>query len=115
MNKLVNYIIKNGGMTYNPRKGEFVNGGYACAKAENEVIIDGVCGEMDLAKYMVKFANDLRDKHAMLGVWFNEENGKTYLDTSYVFECEKQATEFGRKNKQLAIFNLNTFEEIRLA
>lgn len=115
MNKLVNYIIKNGGMTYNPRLGEHVTSGFMCAKAENEMIIDGLCGEMDLAKYMAKYAHDFRDERAMFGAWMNQEDGKTYLDTSFVFETEEEAIAFGKANNQLAIFHLDTFTEIRIS
>lgn len=114
MSRLVEYIKENDGMTYNPRKGVFVSSGYACAKAENEKIIDGAITEYDLTIYLYRYQKDLQNPNAMLGVWYNSENNKTYIDTSYVFESEGLATEFGRKNHQLAIFHLDTFTEIRL-
>ena len=114
MKRLVDYINENNGMTYNPREGVFVNSGYACAKAENEKIIDGAITEYDIIVYLYRYQKDLQNPNAMLGVWYNTENNKTYIDTSYVFETESLAVDFGHKNKQLAIFHLDTFTEIRL-
>ena len=50
----------------------------------------------------------------MLGVWYNTENEKTYIDTSFVFENVDDAKRFGKENNQIAIFHLDTFTEIRL-
>ena len=50
----------------------------------------------------------------IVGGWLNEENLQFYFDSSKVFTSMKEAIEFGRKNKQISIFDLNTFTEIRL-
>ena len=114
MSRLVEYIKENDGMTYNPRKGVFVSSGYACAKAENEKIIDGAITEYDLTIYLYRSQKDLQNTNAMLGVWYNTENEKTYIDTSFVFENVDDAKRFGKENNQIAIFHLDTFTEIRL-
>lgn len=114
MKNLVNYILENGGATYNCVNGEFITSGYMCAKQENECIISEKLEEHHLLSYMAKYTKDLQNANANLGAWYNTEDGKTYLDTSYRFETLEEAVAFGKANKQLAIFNLNTFEEIRL-
>ena len=63
---------------------------------------------------MAKYAVDLQKDNTCLGAWYNSEDGKTYLDTSYRFETLEEAIAFGKANNQLAIFDLNTFTEIRL-
>lgn len=50
----------------------------------------------------------------IVGGWLNEENKLFYFDSSKVFENEEEAKKFGRENEQIAIFDLNTFKEIRL-
>ena len=114
MKNLVNHIIENGGATYNLMGGQFITSGYMCAKAENEMIISGELTYNHILGYMVKYAADLQKDNTCLGAWYNSEDGKTYLDTSYRFETLEEAIAFGKANNQLAIFDLNTFTEIRL-
>ncbi len=51
-----------------------------------------------------------------LGGWLNEDNGKFYFDSVKIFPVTqlKEAIEFGRKNKQISIFDLTNLREIRL-
>ena len=114
MENLVNYIIKNGGATYNPMGGRYITSGYMCAKAENEMIISEELTVNHILSYMNKYAADLQKSNANLGAWYNTEDGKTYLDTSYRFETLEEAIAFGKANNQLAVFDLNTFTEVRL-
>ena len=114
MKNLVNHIIENGGATYNLMGGQFFTSGYMCAKAENEMIISEELTCSHILGYMAKYAADLQKANANLGAWYNSEDGKTYLDTSYRFETLEEAIAFGKANNQLAIFDLNTFTEIRL-
>lgn len=114
LSSLVNYIKANGGATYNLNSNNYMASGFMCAKAENEAVIDGQVNVAHLEQYIAKYNKDLQEPNANLGAWYNTEDGKTYLDTSYRFETLEEAVEFGRKNNQLAIFNLNTYEEYRL-
>jgi len=50
----------------------------------------------------------------VVGGWRNTENRKYYFDSSSVFIDKETAIEFGRKNKQIAIFDLDSLTEIRL-
>ena len=51
-----------------------------------------------------------------IGGWLNEENGKYYFDSVRIFPNDqlKEATEFGRANEQISIFDLTNIKEIRL-
>ena len=56
-------------------------------------------------------------KHdCVVGGWFNETDGKYYFDSNKVFDINEleQAVEFGIKNEQLAIFDIDNMREIRL-
>ena len=53
--------------------------------------------------------------HALIvGGWLNEENKMFYFDSSKTFETLDKAIQFGKDNNQIAIFDLNTFREIRI-
>jgi len=65
------------------------------------------------AKKVIRYAKDNKHINAV-GGWLNSENGKYYYDAVIVCNTLEQAITLGRSNNQLAIFNLNTLEEIRL-
>lgn len=50
----------------------------------------------------------------IVGGWLDKESRQYYFDSSKVFENKEEAIEFGRKHKQIAIFDLYAFREIRL-
>ena len=50
----------------------------------------------------------------VVGGWLNEENGKFYFDSIKVFTDLQKAIEFGRENKQIAIFDLTNLRLIKL-
>lgn len=58
-------------------------------------------------------------KHALnhsktVGGWLNEENGKYYFDSCQIFTDRDEAIRFGIENKQIAIFNIEDLETIKL-
>ncbi|MDR1553344.1 MAG: hypothetical protein LBS69_07780 [Prevotellaceae bacterium] len=50
----------------------------------------------------------------IVGGWKNKDNKQFYFDSDKQFPGKEDAIEFGRKQKQIAIFDLQTFREIRL-
>ena len=50
----------------------------------------------------------------IVGGWLNEENKMFYFDSSKTFKILDEAIQFGKNNNQIAIFDLNTFREIRI-
>ena len=46
--------------------------------------------------------------------WLNEENGQFYFDSIRIFTNMDEAIRFGRKNKQLAIFDLTHLRLVKL-
>jgi fructokinase len=85
---------------------EWVTNGYiaACSETQN------CFGDEGLRKVL-----EHAEKHGkIVGGWLNEDNQQFYFDSSKVFTSMKKAIEFGRKNQQISIFDLETFTEIRL-
>lgn len=52
----------------------------------------------------------------VIGGWFNEKNNKFYFDSNKVFSINEleEAIEFGKKNEQISIFNLDRGKPIWL-
>ena len=61
-----------------------------------------------------KVVNHALEHGRVVGGWRNTEDGKYYFDSSTVFTDRDAAVEFGRKNKQIAIFDMDNLIEIRL-
>lgn len=115
--KLVKQINK-GGVTYSPLLDKDYGGTQYLAispfpersqvfigKANNKMVI-GYCDKN----------NDLIEKGFQLGGWFNENDGKTYIDVVTTISVEKQseAITLGKHSNQIAGFNLSDFTEIPL-
>jgi len=50
----------------------------------------------------------------VVGGWQNTENRKYYFDSNTVFTDKDEAIRFGKENRQIAIFDLDSLTEIRL-
>lgn len=48
------------------------------------------------------------------GGWYDKESGLYYYDATVIVDDQKKALELGRRNKQIAIFDLYNMSEIRL-
>lgn len=83
-----------------------ITGGYSVAYEETQDSF----GYEGLRK-VVEFA----EKHGTcIGGWFDEVSGRYYFDATEVVKDKAEAIEIGRRNKQIAIFNLKTGKETRL-
>ena len=85
---------------------EWVLEGYIAAYSETQ----NCFGDEGLMK-VLKHAGT-HDK--IVGGWLNKENKQFYFDSDKQFFSKEKAIEFGQKHKQIAIFDLQTFREIRL-
>ena len=101
---LVKYVHENGGMTYNNKTRQMMTKGYVCAKKGNEFVVNGLLKEEHLLEYVEKYHDDLQLDETCIGVLYNVENGKTYLDTRLVYDNLEECIEIGRKNGEIAIF-----------
>ena len=66
-----------------------------------------------IQKYISSNRADLEELEAFLGTWVNE--GKVYFDVSVNIGDLQEALELGKKYKQLAIFDLSNFSEIKIS
>ena len=109
---VVEDTLKDGGLTIKPFTGEKPSGGYMVALQGYELKVPvsefftGI-----VADYIGEHAQKLMSNPALcLGTWVNE--GIVYLDLSENVPNREKALELGRERSQLAIFNLETFEEV---
>lgn len=94
------------GFTLNLKTMRLVNFGISAAYEETQ----NSFGIEDLKKVIIH-ANQ---HHSIIGGWFNKDNNHYYFDSVRIFkeEDENKAKEFAKKNKQIAIFNIRTIQEI---
>lgn len=94
------------GFTYNIKTNSFVKYGFVVAYEETQECF-GIEGLNKALAHALKHDN-------VIGGWLNSENKQFYFDSCKVFKNRAAALQFGRENKQLAIFDLTNLEEIRL-
>ena len=109
---VVEDTLKDGGLTIKPFQNEKPETGYMVALEGYELkvpVTEFFTGLV--ADYLGEHAQKLMDNPSLcMGTWVNE--GFVYLDLSENIPNREQALELGRERHQLAIFNLETFEEV---
>ena len=105
-----------GGSSYNVVTGQNLAGtnNYAVSPySDRELIVPGKDVPTDVFEKFISANEDLLgDPRNILGSWFNEQDGNTYIDVSVVTESYSEAMRIAESANQIAIFNLRTFEEI---
>ena len=96
------------GFTVNADTLQPVNAGFAVAVADTQ----NSFGNYGLAKVLAYIKN--HPEVNAVGGWYNSENKKYYFDATIIVNDLEAAKRLGRENKQIAIFDLNKMEEIRL-
>jgi len=96
------------GFTVNKNTFEPIKSGYSVAVKETQ----NSFGNYGAAK-VVSYANKHNEITA-LGGWYNSKNNKFYYDAVIIVNDLETAIRLGRENGQLAIFDLNTMQEIEL-
>lgn len=97
------------GFTVNAQTLEPVTKGYAVALADTQNSHNGY-GLLKVIEFQQKHPEMVN----AFGGWFDSESGKYYWDATVICEDLDTALMLGRRNNQLAIFDLNNMEEIRL-
>lgn len=109
---VVEDTLANGGLTIKPFQNEKPETGYMVA-------LEGYELQVPVTEFFTGVVADYIGQHAQklmanpslcLGTWVNE--GIVYLDLSENISSKEQALELGKERNQLAIFNLETFEEV---
>lgn len=86
--------------------GNWPTSGYCVADAATQNSF-GPAGTLRAARYA-------QDHGLYLGGWYDTKSGQYYLDATHVIQDLETALALAREHGQLAIFDLNTCEEIRL-
>ena len=114
---LANYIRNNpDGFTISPDTYEPVSGGFSVAPLKEAEIITG---DNLPEEVLVDYLKDNKDigraigQPVYLGGWFDSESNQYFLDNSLVVPTLEEALYIADAAEQLAIFDLNNFEEIR--
>ena len=94
------------GFTIDLRTMEMVKSGYAVAYKETQDSF----GDSGLTKAY----NHAKENNQFIGGWHNSDNDKFYYDSIRIFISLNEATEFGIKQEQIAIYELHTGTEITL-
>ena len=114
---LQNFIRNNpDGFTIDPVTMEPVSSGFVVAPLkEAEIIVGDTLPE----EVMLGYIEDNKDiaravnKPVYLGGWFDEDSQQYFLDNTLIVPTAEEALYIAEAADQLAIFNLNNFEEIR--
>ena len=100
--------VNRDGYTVNAATLQPVTAGYAVAVAATQNSFD-----YEGLKKVVEYAANHPEVNAF-GGWYNSENGQYYYDATIIVDSLEHAKELGRANGQIAIFDLNNMQEIRL-
>jgi hypothetical protein len=103
------------GYTISPETFEFVEGGYVVAPVKEaeiitgqdlpeEVLIDYIRENKEIARIL--------NRPVYLGGWFNTDDQQYYLDSAIITPTKEEALYIANGAEQIAIFDLNNFEEI---
>ena len=112
-NELIKEIIKNGGstLTKNLKHAELNNGYMVSLEgAESKVKSNDYKAIIQAIKEKQEIARDNSDLY--IGLWV--DNDMMYIDISININDKVEALEFGKKNKQLAIYDLENDKSLYL-
>ena len=109
--KGLSLTAKNGGATINPKTGETVTSGYAVGGIREFKFVRAT---MDDLEDVVGAIQKIRCSHPKMKVGFWLDDGTLYLDAIAVMNSEESARTVAETFDEIAFFNLDTNEEIRL-
>ena len=104
------------GFTISPETMEPVSGGFVVAPLkEAEIIVGQELPEQVLIDYIEdnKAIAEATGRDVYLGGWFDTESNQYFLDNTLIVDSKEEALYIAEASEQLAIFDLNTFEEVR--
>ena len=111
VSKAIALTVKNGGATINPKNGEAVTSGYAVGGVREFKFYNARIEQLD---DIVEACKKIRAEHknCMLGFWM--DGGTLYVDAINITKHEEAARIVAETFGELAFFNLDTNEEIRV-
>lgn len=106
-----NLLIRDNGFSLDA-KHETPKGGYMVAVKGFEGVFS-IENIKEIESYCKELRSKLKDNQ-YVGGWLNTENGKAYIDVSENIMSKEQAIFEGRARKEIAIWDVLAFDEIRL-
>lgn len=114
---LVSIAVQNPeGYTVNAATLQPITSGYAVGLAvtQDSFGAEGLAKVVDVISKMQNQGEASYFDGLAFGGWYNSKNGYYYYDATVIVKDRAKALEIARVNGQLAIFNLDKKEEIRL-
>lgn len=106
--------LKQGDGSVKPGTGTSPKTGYMVSIPGHTQIVDAhAFNDKLISQYADRNAEALRHPDAHIGKWQDTESGKIYLDVSHNIKSKIRAISAGKKNNQIAIWDLNRGKEIR--
>lgn len=104
------------GYTVNAATLQPVTTGHAVALAltQDSFGAEGLAKVVDVIEKMQNQGEASRFDGLAFGGWYDSKSGRYYYDATVIVKDRTEALELARVNGQLAIFNLDDLEEIRL-
>lgn len=110
--KMYNNTMQNGGSTVN-LDGITPTKGFAVAvKGFEQVVSKSEFTMKTLVDFIARNAKELSKPENFVGTWFNEKDGKIYLDVTRIRPSTQETLDTARSEEELAVFNLENFNEI---
>lgn len=109
LRETVAHVIRNGGITLDPTLGRPINQGYAVSpyRERERVLPLEDFNVKALGHYLVENKDLLNQPGNYLGVWWDRETDKVYLDVSLVVFDEGTCQELAVQHAQLAYYVLH--------
>ena len=104
------------GYTVNAATLQPMTSGYAVALAvtQDSFGAEGLAKVVDVIAKMQNQGEASRFDGLAFGGWYDSKSGRYYYDATVIVKDRTEALELARVNGQLAIFDLDNLEEIRL-
>ena len=111
LTNIINSIRANGGVSYSLTYGEVPEKGYAVSlNGFEETMPFNQLTESELKNYLTLNSTELADNDNFFGAWLVDDS--VVLDVSIRINTKRVAIARAKKEKQKAIFNLETKETI---
>lgn len=103
------------GFTVNAANLQPVTTGFAVAlkRTQNSFGAEGLAKVANVIEAL-QASSEMNGRALAFGGWYDSESGLYYYDATVIFQDKEEAIEAGRVNEQIAIFDLENLEEIRL-
>lgn len=106
---LAKRLREEGGFTVNVNTGRSPNTGFATSIHGHEEQIPGDAAPTDIRRYRTEHDEELQRPTSYFGAW--KYGGTSFLDSSRHFETPGEAHEFGRRNAQIAFYDIAADKE----